>query len=92
MKKLTSEEKEQIETMLKQQDTEQDKKRRRYRNYKASIHSSRYSGGAGERLGKLEKKHEKTQNIVAKHSQLKTIHLTAGEKKELEAKIQAAMQ
>jgi len=92
MKKLTLEEKEQIQTMLKQQDTEQDKKRRRYRNHKANIHSSRYSGGAEERLGKLEKKHEKTQNIVAKHSQLKTIHLTERQKRELESKIRDAVQ
>ncbi len=91
MKKLTTEEKEQIRTMLEQQDAEQHKKRRRYRNYKANIHSSRYPGDAEERLGKLEKKHEKTQHAVAKHSQLKTVHLTEREKKELAAKIREAM-
>ncbi len=91
MKKLTTEEKERIRTMLEQQDAEQHKKRRRYRNYKATIHSSRYSGNAEKRIEKLEKKHEKTQNAVAKHSQLKAIHLTDREKKELGAKIREAL-
>ncbi len=91
MKKLTSKEKEQLLTMLDRQSTEQDKKRRRYRNHRAMVNSSRYAGDAVKRLEKLEKKHDQTQRYVAKRSELKVIHLTPGEKRELETKIQEAM-
>ena len=91
MRELTSEEKEQLQTMLDRQSVEQKKKRRNYRNYKSVIHSSRYSGNAEERLEKLENKHDKTQRQVAKHSELKVIQLTEEEKRRLKAKIQEAM-
>ena len=91
MMELTREEKEQLQAMLNRRSMEQKKKLRRYRKYKSVIHSSRYSGNAEERLEKLENKHNKTQRQVAKHSELKVIHLTAEEKRSLEAKIREAM-
>ena len=98
MRKLTTEEKERVRTMLEQQDAEQHKKRRRYRTHKTRLTAMVKTGAndpqrgraTKERLGrleKLEKKHGRTEHQVAKRSELKTIHLTDREKKELEAKI-----
>lgn len=91
MKKLSSEEKAQLQEMLTQQRIEQDKKRRKYRNYKSVIHSSRYSGDAEERIGKLEERYDKVQRQVAKHSELKAMHLTPWQKRTLQARIQESM-
>lgn len=107
MKKLTTGEKEQIQIMLKQQDTEQDKKRRRYRAHKARLtrvvkagelsksgntNATRSLKARLEKLENLEKKREKTQHRIEKNLQLKTIHLTDRQKRELEAKIRGATQ
>ena len=101
MKKPTTEEKERIRAMLEQQDAEQHKKRRRYRTHKtmltAMVKGSKQGGDYDrvseerlERLENLEKKHEETEHQVAKRSELRTIHLTDKEKRELEAKIREA--